>query len=68
MTDYIPSQEILDKYADVMINFALNGGAGIQEGEVVRIMVPESARPIYDSLYKTFTQEPSKHNEQLVKK
>ncbi|MCA9478700.1 MAG: aminopeptidase, partial [Nanoarchaeota archaeon] len=52
MNEYVPSKEILDKYADVMINFALNGGEGVKPGEVVLITVPESARPFYDSLYE----------------
>ncbi len=49
---YVPSNEILDKYADVMVNFALNKGQGIRAGEVVEIIVPEIAKPILPHLYK----------------
>ncbi|MDQ8185321.1 aminopeptidase [Pelagicoccus sp. SDUM812002] len=40
-----PSDEILEKYADVMINFALNSGEGVKPGEVVQLRVPEVAKP-----------------------
>ena len=36
---YKPSEEILDKYANVLINFALNNGEGVKEGEVVFLSV-----------------------------
>lgn len=49
---YIPKKEILEKYADVLINFALNKGEGIKEGEVVELVVPEIAKPILKPLYK----------------
>jgi len=47
---YGPSQEILDKYADVLINFALNGCKGVKKGEVVLLQVPEVAKPLLVSL------------------
>jgi aminopeptidase len=40
------SQEILRKYADVLVNFALNSGEGVKKGEVVRIVVPDVAKPL----------------------
>ncbi|PIO07846.1 aminopeptidase [Candidatus Pacearchaeota archaeon CG10_big_fil_rev_8_21_14_0_10_34_12] len=43
---YTPSQEILEKYAEVLVNFALNDGKGIKKGEVVRLIVPEIAKPM----------------------
>lgn len=43
---YQPSQEMLKKYADVFIKWALNGGKGIQPGETVLITVPECAKPM----------------------
>jgi aminopeptidase len=49
---YHPSQEILDKYAHVLVNFALNGGQGIKRGELVFLQVPECAKPILVSLQK----------------
>ena len=48
--EYTPLQEILNKYADVVINFALNGGEGIKEKETVFLMVPESAKPLLITL------------------
>jgi aminopeptidase len=47
---YKPSEEILDKYANVLINFALNNGEGVKEGEVVFLSVPECAKPMLISL------------------
>jgi len=49
---YQPSEEILKKYADLVVNFALNGGEGIESGDVVRITCPEVAKPLYAELRK----------------
>ncbi len=40
-------QFILQRYAKVLVNFALNSGEGIKPGEVVRLVVSESAKPLY---------------------
>jgi aminopeptidase len=40
----------LERYADVLINFALGGGVGIEAGDVVRVVAPESAKPLYTEL------------------
>ncbi len=47
---YTPSPEILKKYADVLIKFALWGGKGVQPGDVVFIQVPECAKPMLKPL------------------
>ena len=47
---YQPSEELLEKYADVMINFALNGGEGVKNGEVVQLRVSEVANPLLVAL------------------
>jgi aminopeptidase len=47
---YVPSPEILERYASVLIDFALGGGRGVQPGEVVRVVAPESAKPLYAAL------------------
>ena len=47
---YTPSQKILEKYADVLVNFALGGGKGIKKGEVVFLQVPESAKQLLKAL------------------
>ncbi len=44
---YTPSETILKKYADVLVNFALGGGNGIKKGEVVRVSTSESAKPLF---------------------
>ena len=44
---YLPSEKILKKYADVMVNFALGMGKGIKKGDVVRLSANESAKPLY---------------------
>jgi aminopeptidase len=49
---FTPSQQILERYASVLVNFALGGGRGVQRGEVVRIVAPESAKPLYAELRK----------------
>lgn len=50
MQEYVPSQKILQKYADVLVNFALNNGSGIKKGEVVQIAVPDIAKPLAKEL------------------
>ncbi len=49
-TEMKPSQETLEKYADLLINFALNSGAGIKKGELVFLQVPECAKPLLKEL------------------
>lgn len=49
---YHPSKKILEKYADVLVNFALNSGKGVKPGEVVLLQVPESAKPMLKVLHQ----------------
>ena len=49
---YCPSQKILNNYADILVNFALNSGKGVKQGEVVFLQVPESAKPLLISLQR----------------
>lgn len=49
---YKPSPEILEKYAKVMVNFALGGGRGIKPGEYVYLQASLSALPFYRALKK----------------
>ena len=46
MIDYQPGKKILQKYAQVLVNFALNSGKGVKPGEVVLCMVPDAAKPL----------------------
>jgi len=48
--EYIPKQEILERYAKVLVNFALNSGNGIKPGEVVLCNVPDIAKPLLKEL------------------
>lgn len=50
---YQPSTKILDKYADILIKFALNGGKGVKPGQVVFLRVFEAAKPLLNSLQKS---------------
>jgi aminopeptidase len=47
-----PPQKVLERYADVLVNFALGGGEGIKPDEVVRISAHEVARPLYIELHR----------------
>lgn len=47
---YTPRSEIVKKYADVLVNFALGGGKGIRKGEVVRVSASESAKPLFTAV------------------
>ena len=50
--DYKPPQKILEKYANVMVNFALGAGKGIKKGDVVRISANECSKPLFLELKK----------------
>jgi aminopeptidase len=50
--NYEPPTEILEKYADLLINFALGGGKGIKKGEVIHYSAPLSSLPMYRALRK----------------
>jgi aminopeptidase len=47
---YTPPAEIIERYASVLVDFALGGGEGVQPGEVVRVVAPDSAKPLYAAL------------------
>ncbi len=49
---YQPSDRTLQKYAQVLVRYALNSGAGVKKGEVVRVTASESAKPLYFALFK----------------
>lgn len=53
MMAYQVSPEVLEKYAKVLVNFALGGGKGIKKGDVVFLSSPLSALPFYRALRKT---------------
>ncbi len=45
--NYPPSEAVLKKYADVLVNFALGRGKGIKKGDVVCINGPEISKPLF---------------------
>jgi len=49
---YVPSDKILEKYAKVLVNFAIGSGKGVKPGEVVYLQGPTSAMPFYNALSK----------------
>lgn len=48
---YEPSREVLRKYAEVLIKFALNSGKGIQANDVVQLVVPDIAKSLAHELH-----------------
>ncbi|MCL2688431.1 MAG: aminopeptidase [Chitinispirillia bacterium] len=54
---YTPSAQILKKYADVMIKFALNSGKGIKKKEVVYIVTSLPGLPLAKEVYKCVLSE-----------
>ncbi|MBA3757762.1 aminopeptidase [Candidatus Saccharibacteria bacterium] len=49
---YVPSNNILEKYAKVLVNFALDSGKGIKPDDVIYLHSPLSALPLYRTLRK----------------
>lgn len=49
---YKPNPDILQKYAKVLVNFALGSGKGIKPGELVYLQSSLSALPFYRALKK----------------
>ena len=52
-TLYEPPVKIIDNYANVLVNFALNSGDGVKPGEVVQLMVPDVAKSFALALRNT---------------
>jgi len=47
---YTPSRQHLERYAKLLVDYALGGGTGIAAGDVVQISAPENAKPFYAEL------------------
>jgi aminopeptidase len=54
--NYQPPTAILEKYAQVLVNFALNSGKGVHAGEVVQCLVPDIAKPLALQIQNTILQ------------
>lgn len=50
---YTPPPKVLQKYADVLINFALNSGKGMKKNEVVYIVTQVPGLPLAKEVYKS---------------
>lgn len=53
---YKPSEKIIQKYADLLVNFALGGGKGIKRGDVVYVVAYEYAKSLYAELLRQITK------------
>lgn len=53
---YHPSDEILKKYADVLVKFALNSGNGITKGDVVQCVAEDLAKPLLLALHRSILE------------
>lgn len=49
---YTPPQIVLERYANVLVNFALGGGKGIKKGETVLVYGSEASKPLYVELIR----------------
>lgn len=47
---YTPSAVHIERYANLLVNFALGAEEGISPGDTVAIMCPENAKPLYVEL------------------
>lgn len=55
--NYYPSTEVLYKYAQVLVQFALNNGKGLNPEEVVFVRVPDIAKPLAKQLQKVILEQ-----------
>lgn len=53
---YQPSFELLKKYADVLVKFALWGGKWVEKWDVVFVQIPECAKPFYLPLQESILE------------
>jgi aminopeptidase len=44
---YEVPEQYVERYADLLVNYALGSGQGIASGDVVWVQAPESAKPLY---------------------
>lgn len=53
---YEPSYDLLKKYADVLVKFALRSGEWVKKDDVVFVHIPECAKPFYLPLQKAILE------------
>lgn len=49
---YRPTDKILEKYADVLVNYALWSGEGVKKGDVVYLQSGTSGLPLFNAIHK----------------
>jgi aminopeptidase len=47
---YEPDPQLIERYARVLVDFALGGGKGIGRGDVVLVSGPENAKPLFTAV------------------
>jgi aminopeptidase len=50
--DYTPPPEILERYAQLLVNYALGKGHGVKRGDVVRVVSDDDATPMFAEVCK----------------
>jgi aminopeptidase len=50
--DYTPPPEILERYAHLLVHYALGKGQGIRRGDVVRVVSDDDATPMFAEVCK----------------
>jgi aminopeptidase len=53
---YQPNNQLLKKYADVLVKFALRSGKGAKPGDVIFVALPEAAKPFYIPLQESILE------------
>ncbi|NLW33717.1 MAG: aminopeptidase, partial [Fibrobacter sp.] len=48
-----PNKDLLEKYARVLIDFALNDGEGIKKGDVVYLVTQSPGIPLAQEVYRS---------------
>lgn len=50
-TTYKPSNKTLEKYAKLMVHYAIANGNGVKKGDVVQLISEEEAKPLFMAIY-----------------
>lgn len=53
---YTPDKRLLENYADILINFALNNGEGIKKNDVVYLVAQNPSLPLAKAVYRAILQ------------
>lgn len=47
MSNYEPSKKVIEKYADLLVRYACNGGTGLKKGQTVLLSGHEETKPLF---------------------